>query len=293
MDSKQTFSLIGVNVELVLNESYSHGSKWMPVYTVYVQTVDEYKAYMKFTITTIFHDCSSGWCGAYTGECSDPEHVERIRQLHYIPLSEYIVSLIRYNSDKKCMSKYWDVTRIVTSDGVVVFNISRNGGEVVINDEGNEESCDGDSYYPMGSVTFNEDLFNKTCRLLEVKHPPKITSADTSEFFTHDIVGKPSSDIMTMLGHGRSGARSDIKRQVYVFYGPSCTGKSFLSSKFFRLRVYETDQEAELPDNLIDHSVIVVGNRHPGQLLLVKTTLAGCGDSVEVIWINFSRECPV
>lgn len=278
MDSEQTFCLLGVNVEMVKNTSDDHGSQWMPVYTVYLRTTDEYNVSHKVVITAEYHSCSSGWCASTTGRCSDPEYVERVGQLHYIPKSDLIISLIRYNSDKKCMSEYWDDTLIVTSDEVVVFNISRNGG---------------DPYYPMGSVTFNEDLFNKTCRLLEVEHPPAVPSADTAEFFTRDIVGKTPSGIMGMLVLGNSGARSDIKRQIYVFYGPSCTGKSFMSSKLESLPVYETDQKAELPDDLIDHSVIVVGNRYPGQLLLVKTALAGCGDSAEVIWINFSRECPV
>lgn len=119
----------------------------------------------------------------------------------------------------------------------------------------------GGSYYPEGTCTLNESLFHKTPRLLE----------------TPD--GK-------------------LKRQLYVFYGPSRMGKSFLASHLDSdMNCYETDGEKEVPEeNLIEHNVIIVGNKHPNQLEQVQDILsrqAATRPEVEIIWVGFQPNSPV
>lgn len=259
------YNVIGVNLFKFRSDSLDHGYRWMDKYTVYLSKIEHageysYTRRFMFQAWTDYTDCSSGYCYATIGNCSELVMVDvakPIGTLHFVPKTPISVYHIQCDDgEDNCIDEKW-----VTDSGVSMFNISYIGG---------------DSYYPVGYVLFNTDLFTKTIRSLSVVKPTGLSI----ESIQHTT--KFNDNIMT-----------DISRQLYVFYGPSCVGKSFLGARLNELCVYETDKTDELPDNILDHHVIVVGNRIKNHLLKVKEALKNVNSDVEVIWIGFSRDCPI
>lgn len=258
------YQVIGVNLFKFRSDSLDHGYHWMDKYTIYLSKIehygsDSYTDRFMFQAWTDYTDCSSGYCSATIGNCSEPVIVDSdqpIGTLHFVPKIPISVYHTQCDGEDNFIDEKW-----VTESGIPMFTISYNGG---------------DSYYPAGYVSFNTDLFTKTIRSLSVVKQPSLSTESIS-------YPKRSDD----------NEISDIGRQLYVFYGPSCVGKSFLGARLNELCVYETDQTDELPNNIVDYHVIVVGNRVKNHLAKVKEALKNIGSDVEVIWMGFSRECPI
>jgi len=83
--------------------------------------------------------------------------------------------------------------------------------------------------------------------------------------------------------------RAITRRPVYVFQGPSCTGKSFIASNLSSLKVYETDSNETIPETVTNYNVIVVGNKYPDHLSKV-TELVSKNDDVERINVSFWKD---
>lgn len=277
-EGAKLYQVIGVNVFKFRSDSHDHGYQWMDKYTVYLSQTNNYgsnswQTHFMFQAWTDYTDCGSGWCSATIGNCTKPTQIyeQPIGTLHFLPKSPINVYC------KQCVDEDGDgITRWITENGYPMFTISSDGG---------------DGYYPHGSVLFNSDLFTKTIRLLTIADHP--TNRGTPINFFDAVGFKQPSEIMGMIAMENSGVMTNVGRQLYVFHGPSCVGKSFLGSRLHELSVYETDQEDELPDDIVDHHVIVVGNRVKDHLLKVKEALKNIDSGVEVIWMGFSRECPV
>ncbi|MCA2595947.1 MAG: hypothetical protein IM526_12800 [Microcystis sp. M38BS1] len=57
--------------------------------------------------------------------------------------------------------------------------------------------------------------------------------------------------------------RAVTRKKVYLFSGASGIGKTYLASHIGEgFEVYETDTSVELPDNLSDYDVVVLGNKY-------------------------------
>jgi hypothetical protein len=77
--------------------------------------------------------------------------------------------------------------------------------------------------------------------------------------------------------------RAVDKMKVFVFKGPSAIGKSYLASKFVdEFKVYETDCSSELPSDMNDYDVVVLGNKYefPELVELLEATR-------DVVMVNF------
>lgn len=75
-------------------------------------------------------------------------------------------------------------------------------------------------------------------------------------------------------------------RPVWVFKGESNSGKSFLSSKLSRLKVYETDSCPYLPQVIVE-DVIVLGNKYNFSINDIKNQIPG---NFELTIVDFSIE---
>lgn len=95
----------------------------------------------------------------------------------------------------------------------------------------------------------------------------------------------PSGYVIVDLNFFEKSIRHIDKRPVWVFYGESNLGKSFLSSKLQNLRVYETDSNEELPENLYE-DIIVVGNKYPFTQMEIVDSIQG---NVEIIFVFFDN----
>ncbi len=78
------------------------------------------------------------------------------------------------------------------------------------------------------------------------------------------------------------------KRPVWIYYGESCSGKSYLTAKCDGMHVYETDMNSELPKG-ITASIIVLGNKYKFTIEDVKSNIFHL-DQCDVILVNFSRK---
>lgn len=96
----------------------------------------------------------------------------------------------------------------------------------------------------------------------------------------------PDGYVIVDLNFFEKSIRHIDKRPVWVFYGESNLGKSFLSSKLQNLRVYETDSNEELPENLYE-DIIVVGNKYPFTQMEIVDSIQG---NVEIIFVFFSDD---
>lgn len=77
------------------------------------------------------------------------------------------------------------------------------------------------------------------------------------------------------------------KRPIWIFFGDSCTGKTYLSSKIDDLNSYETDSSSELP-NKITESIIVVGNKYKYSLKEIKDRIFDL-ENCELIIVGFDK----
>ena len=77
--------------------------------------------------------------------------------------------------------------------------------------------------------------------------------------------------------------RSCDSRPVWIFFGESNLGKTFLSSKLNDMEVYETDSSNILPE-IITANVVVLGNKYKYDIDDIKKRLFG---DVEVRYVEF------
>ena len=78
--------------------------------------------------------------------------------------------------------------------------------------------------------------------------------------------------------------RAKDKRLVWIFKGASGVGKSYLASKLEEVKVYETDSDSTLPDNIIA-DVVVLGNKYKHTVEKIKEKLFG---DVEIHIVEFN-----
>ena len=78
--------------------------------------------------------------------------------------------------------------------------------------------------------------------------------------------------------------RNKEKRPVWIFYGDSASGKSFLSHKIEGLTVYETDSSETLPETIVE-DVIVLGNKYHFPIEKIDELIEG---EHELIVVNFA-----
>jgi hypothetical protein len=77
--------------------------------------------------------------------------------------------------------------------------------------------------------------------------------------------------------------RLTLKRKLFIFSGPSAVGKSFLAATT-SLRVYETDQSAQLPKDITNYGIVVVGNKYGHTPAQVASLLAGV--NVDLVYVH-------
>ena len=75
------------------------------------------------------------------------------------------------------------------------------------------------------------------------------------------------------------------RRKLYLFQGPSGVGKSYLAENS-SLKVYETDRSSDLPKDLADYDIVVIGNKHPFTPADFKPLLKDAG--VDVVIVSFA-----
>lgn len=95
----------------------------------------------------------------------------------------------------------------------------------------------------------------------------------------------PSGYAFVNMEFFEESIRHKDKRPVWIFFGESNLGKSFLSSKLQNLSVYETDSNKELPDKIYE-DVIVVGNKYPFTQMEIVDSIQG---NVEIIFVFFDN----
>lgn len=99
----------------------------------------------------------------------------------------------------------------------------------------------------------------------------------------------PSGYVSVELDLFEESIRHKDKRPVWIFYGESNLGKSFLASKIEKsedhLMVYETDVCDELPD-ILTEDIIVVGNKYPFTQQDIVDSIA---DNTEIIFVFFDN----
>jgi hypothetical protein len=77
------------------------------------------------------------------------------------------------------------------------------------------------------------------------------------------------------------------ERLLYLFSGASRTGKSFIANHLKDLKTYETDKDENIPDNIGNYHVIVIGNKYPSHKEKVESLLKDKKD-VKLIQTIFS-----
>ena len=77
-------------------------------------------------------------------------------------------------------------------------------------------------------------------------------------------------------------ARRMAEQPVWIFTGPSATGKSSLAHETGR-EVYETDRSQDLPDDLNNYEIIVVGGKYKFTIDDIKNKI----NNKKVIVVNF------
>ena len=109
----------------------------------------------------------------------------------------------------------------------------------------------------------------------------------TNDVFTFSAYGGdsyyPSGSYSVNMNLFEQTIRHLEKRPVWIFYGKSNSGKSFLSHKLNNLTVYETDSDKNLPKEL-NEDIIVVGNKYSFSLDNIEKLLK----NREVFKVKFS-----
>lgn len=127
-------------------------------------------------------------------------------------------------------------------------------------------------------------------RYINVSYLGKVWEVDNFQDFACQVQSYYKDDFVTGWAVGLNEAdytaslRVVDKMKVFVFKGPSAIGKSYLASKFVEgFKVYETDCSDELPSNMSDYDVVVLGNKYefPELVELLSTTR-------DVVIVNFS-----
>lgn len=83
-------------------------------------------------------------------------------------------------------------------------------------------------------------------------------------------------------------SRSKEKRLVWLFYGASGSGKTYLSANLRDLDSYETDSSDKLPDSIIS-PIIVIGNKYNHTIDEIKTRIFDL-ENTEIILVNFQTQ---
>lgn len=109
-----------------------------------------------------------------------------------------------------------------------------------------------------------------------------------SDIFSCDAYGGdeyyPSGSVYVNLDLFTPNARAKDKRPVWIFYGYSALGKSYLAGKI-NMTVYETDSNSQLPDT-IKEDIVVLGNKYQFTVEDIVERLFG---DPEVILVSFNK----
>lgn len=93
----------------------------------------------------------------------------------------------------------------------------------------------------------------------------------------------PSGGYYVNMDLFRKGPRAIDHRPVWIFRGPSGTGKTFIGAALDdEIEVYETDSASKLPD-VITATVVIIGNRYDYNIGEVIHKLWGVQNTVYVV----------
>lgn len=249
------YELIGIREFTRIDDSDSCGSLETRHYIVYLR---DGKQRCCIKAGTIYHDCVSGYCGASTGYLTEAkfDKEEKIGTLHYIPKNKPLkVHVVDISQDEKVLRAITDAKETPKAAPPE-------------EDESNILFCQhtgADRWYPSGKCVLHTKWLQRTNRLL----------ANSSSVY-------PSAQNTVLEDDNKTP-----RRQLYVFTGPSLSGKSFLGSHLKELRVYETDAAKELPKDIKDYHVVVLGNKYTKQTEQLKALLVPLKPSVQVVWVSF------
>lgn len=93
----------------------------------------------------------------------------------------------------------------------------------------------------------------------------------------------PSGSYSIKMELFKKNGREKLLRPVWIFKGPSNSGKSFLSSQMHEVDVYETDKSETLPEKIIE-TIIVLGNKYDFKIEDIKERIFG---EVEIVIVEF------
>jgi hypothetical protein len=116
------------------------------------------------------------------------------------------------------------------------------------------------------------------------------TDCDGNKFFTlHENNDDyyPAANIEIHFDAWIATGREKDKRQVYVFYGDSAVGKSYIAHHT-DLKVYETDAHKDLEGLDYSYDIVVVGNKYLSHNFEVLQVLSKY--NIDIIGVKFGIE---
>lgn len=167
------------------------------------------------------------------------------------------------------------------------FIIIQNSNRYLLTLENKE--CDG-NYIGTANIKANPKI-PFTHQPIEVKEYSDIDIESISEKEIHNDMfdfypGKRNIPTLSVnMNKFKATKRAKNKRQVYIVYGESGLGKSYVTSFLKDLSVYETDISESLPKT-IKEDVIVIGNRSRFKVDDIISKIHG---EFEPILIEFKR----
>ena len=139
----------------------------------------------------------------------------------------------------------------------------------------------GYQYYPKRSSLIVPDVFPLSLDVDNAENEENNEFQDVeNEVFQVYHIGKnndgyyPSGDYNVNMNLFTETVRATHMRPVWIFIGPSNSGKSYLSSQLKDVSVYETDSSPNLP-TIINESVVVLGNKYQFSLKDIRERLFG------------------
>jgi hypothetical protein len=257
--NNQTYKFIGIHEFKHVDQSESHGSKEVSRYYIYLsQIINGYKQVYQIIGHNSFADCQSGYIPATYGWLSEiTKYNYDLPPLHYTLKNGYCGS-------------------------VRLIEMKPNQNEYVKNIPENDYNNGNPRLYP--KITF-------PCALDEFQ----LRNLDDVTIMNCSREGDELSEGYGLYPQGYcminkdvlvSSIRTKEKHPVYVFKGKSGLGKSFIANQLVELDVYETDLGENIPENISDYHIVVVGNKYPNQFEIVKKLLTD--NNTEIVNVDFT-----
>jgi hypothetical protein len=284
----ETYDFIGIREFKHVDYAIDNGSREVTRYYVYLsQEIDGETQKYLLQIDNHYHDCQSGYCDATTFTMQQIRKIDgKVGTIHYRLRGDLTqkVKLVKVNSDN--MPDILDYA-LETIDGTRIISCSIFG---------NDRSYE---YYPDGFAKLELETLVPTIRLPKLRlvyvfigdshdicssiTDLQVYNTDSNSELPKDIYNNhvivigdkypdhhklvltalSSKNIQIVLVTGNpSSLPESSQSHVFMFTGASCIGKSFVASHLTNLEVYESDMAEELPENLSDNKLIVIGNKY-------------------------------